>query len=268
MSLFDWVELGFADHDHSLEWFTGSFGVTIGDSIAATFGASYSHVFGPKVTLVCDPEDMLLSKLDEALPLVTGLLAGVGGNFNLNYSSVFNGTYFGPVVNVRRAPHDDKTSDNILAYKKQIDPASGAETDVVDKATSIAAAALSVLINAVAAALDLAIHFVYPKFGSKSESDESTIEGYGKTPEILKICCYTITSRLMAMLKMLEEKGSWADFAEQFVNAGKFILKGIGYTVAFCLVPVAIAIAITAVVLTLTGLAIAYSGAAIAGAFA
>ncbi|MEX2026056.1 MAG: hypothetical protein WEH44_02130, partial [Pirellulaceae bacterium] len=207
MSLFDWVELGCADHERELDWFKGSLSITIGDIVQGKFGASHEHVFGPKITLVCDPEDMLLSKLDAVMPMFTGLLAGVGGNFVLNYGSVFSGTYVGPKMEVRRAKSHSKVSDNMLVHETIEVGGKTQETDEIDKATSIAVAVLSVLTVATAAALELALHFAYPKFGSTNPADQETIEGYGKTPEILKVCSYTITSRLMALLKVLEEKG-------------------------------------------------------------
>jgi hypothetical protein len=223
MSLFDWVELGVADKGDELEWFKGTCSVTIGDMLLGKFGAQHEHLFGSKTLMVCDPEDMLLGKLDKFMPLVTGLLAGIGGNSTFNYGSAFTATYVGPKIEVRRAPSHSKVSDNLLVHKTVTVGGVTQESDEIDKATSIAAAVLSVLIVATAAALELALHFAYPKFGSTNPSDHETIEGYGKTPELLKVCCYTITSRLMGLLKVLEEKGSLADFAEQFLLEAKFV---------------------------------------------
>lgn len=237
MSLFDWVEMGFGDHNRELSWFKGSLNITIGDVLQGKFGASHEHVFGPKITLVCDPEDMLLNKLDKFMPLTSGLLAGVGGRVDFNYGTVFKGDYVGPKVDVRRAPNRSKTSDNVLHHVKDD---TGAETDEIDKATSIAAAALSVLVVGTAAALELALHFAYPKFGSTSPGDKETIEGYGKAPELLRVCSYTITTRLMALLKVLEEKSTFADFGQQFLLEARFLLLSTTTLVAFMLPPVMI----------------------------
>lgn len=265
MGLFDWVELGLADHDDAPEWFKGAFDVTIGDQITGVFGGFNRHVFGQEVSLVCDPEDMLLSKVEEFLPITSGLMAlgaGIGGRANLTYGSTFSAQYVGPAVTVRRGHCDTKTSENTLIHKKSEDNPDE-ETDEIDVLTSIAAAALSVLINAAGAALELALHFAYPKFGGGG--DAALPAGYGKTPEILKICSYTITNRLIALLKMLEEKGSFAEFAKQFVQYGKVLAKVAGGLVALCVVPAAIVVAVALIVPTVIVATLIYTGMALAG---
>ena len=216
MGLFDWVATGLLDKDIETPGFTGTYGTTMGDAVAGFFGSRHAHVFGPDVKLVCDIEDMIMTHgLEGALklPFLTALLAGVGGNVTFVYGSNTTATYVGPKMEIRRAENISKTSDNILARV-------GA-TDVVDTATAVAVGVLSALICATTAALELAIHFIYPKYGSTAASDQETIETYGKLPEILKLCVITITTRLMAILKMLEEKGTWANFAEQYVLLAK-----------------------------------------------
>jgi len=216
MSLFDWVEGGLAAYGVELPAYKGSYSSTMGDVLSTYFGARHSHIFGADIKLLCDPEDMLLGKLADALPVFTSLLAGVGGNCTFVYGSNIAATYVGPKVNIQRAPNAGKTSKYRLA-RMGADDEAGA--DEIDYATSKAVAALSILICATAASLELAMHFAYPSFGSGNEEEE---EQYGKVPEILKTCVMRITDRLMALLKELECAGSWADFAEHFSKEAVF----------------------------------------------
>jgi hypothetical protein len=226
MSVWDWVEGGLIDHDKSIPAMGGSFGVTIGDALAGFFGARHTHIFGPDIKLVADPEDMLMGKLEHFLPGVAQLLAGVGGNVTFCYGTNLTATYVGPKMEIRRAPAISKTTDYQLPRIKADGPASAdgvPPLDPIDPELLAAVAALSVLVICVPAALELAMRFKYPAFGSKAASDHETIEGYGKSPDILKYCSYMITSRLMALLKMLEDKGSWAQFAEQWVKEAEYV---------------------------------------------
>jgi len=265
MGLFDWLELGLAVHGEEpeffKEWFKGSFDVTLGEQIAGVIGGCNKYVLGQEVSLVCDPLDMFLSAGEEAWPITSGLVAlskGIGGRVDLTYGSTFNAQYVGPMVTVRRGHSDTKTSENTLIHKKSEDEDADEETDEIDVLTSVAAGALSLLINAVSTALELALHFAYPKFGGGGNA--ALPAGYGKTPKILKICSYTITNRLIALLKMLEQKGSWADFAKQFVEYGKFILIAIGCVAAFCLLPITLIVAYVVVTRAAAGLGEAYAG--------
>jgi hypothetical protein len=226
MSVWDWVECGLIDHDKSIPAMGGSFGVTIGDAVGGFFGARHTHIFGPDIKLVADPEDMLMGKLESVLPGVAQLLAGIGGNVTFCYGSNVTATYIGPKMEIRRAHAVSKTSDYVLPRIKAAGPASAAgvpPVDPIDPAMLAAVAALSVLIICVPAALELAIRFAYPLYGSKAAGDQEAVEGYGKAPEIMKLCAYMVTSRLMGFLKMLEEKGSWAQFAEQWVKEAEYL---------------------------------------------
>ena len=87
----------------------------------------------------------------------------------------------------------------------------GTDTDKIDKATSIAAGALSALMCAAAAALDFASRCFYADLSSGKKHKGHK---YEETVENLKIASYTVTGRLMALLKLLESKGSWADLCQ------------------------------------------------------
>ena len=237
MSVWEWVETGLINNDKSIPAMTGSFNVTIGDALNGIFGAQHNHIFGSYVNLICDPEDMLLGQLDKCLPVVSALLGGIGGNTVFTYGSSTAATYVGPAYTIQRAPSVNKTSNYVLPHVKASGPASAAgvpPVDPIDTAMLAAVAALSVLIICVPAALELTIRFKYPKYGS-GEEDEETEETYGKSPEILKLCAYMITSRLMSFLRMLEEKGSWAGFAEQWAKEAEYLGLRAALLVAACI---------------------------------
>ncbi len=212
MPFFDWLEAGGVRP----EWFSGSFDVKIGDVLSGTFGARHTHVFGPEIKIVCDPEDLLMGRLETYMPLVAGLLSGVGGNATWVYGANTSATYVGPKMDIRRAKVINKTSENVLARKTN-----EAGEEVIDYATSVAVGALSVLMCATGAALDLAIRFMYEEM--EGTKDKGKKEHYEEVIESLKIASYTVTGRLMALLKTLEEKGSWAEFAKQWGKEGAFV---------------------------------------------
>lgn len=236
MSLFDWVNLGMSGDsaaDKALdEAFTGAFDVTIGDVVYGVFGAEYDEFFGPYCMLVVDLEDMLLSNtLAKFLPVTSALLAGVGGNANFIYGTATNANYVGPSITIRRAASIDKSSDNVLARLAPAQPpAPGAPPvqDPVDVATVAAITALSVLAAATAAALDLAVHFAYPTYGSGTD-------GYQSTPKLLQELSTTIVSRSLALIQELEVKGGWAGLAEQMGKEAKFIGMCLGVFALACI---------------------------------
>lgn len=224
MSVWDWVECGLIDKHVELPAMTGSFGVTIGDAVAGFFGARHTHIFGADIKLVADPEDLLLGQLEHALPLVTALLGGVGGNVTFCYGTNLTATYMGPKMEIRRAKNISKTTDYYFKPKSAPGAAGAAAPppDPVDPATLVAVSALSLLVVCVPAALELAIRFKYPQYGVKGASEE-TLESYGETPGILKLCAYMVTSRLMALLKMIEDAGSLAQIGEEWSKTAEYI---------------------------------------------
>src|SRR5262245_3814912 len=115
MSLFDWVEMGFASKGEEIPGFTGAFSVTIGDTVSGSYGAYYDNYFGPYVLMCCDPEAMLLGPLEHYLPLASGLMSGIGGMVTFCYGPSISSTYVGAQVAVRRAPNVGKSSDRVLA---------------------------------------------------------------------------------------------------------------------------------------------------------
>ncbi len=226
MPFFDWLEAG----GIRPSWFKGSYNVTIGDVLNGTFGAGHTHIFGADVKLVCDPEDLLVGQLEKVLPLTSALLSGVGGATTFVYGANTSATYVGPQMAISRAKHVDKTSDNVIAHKRD---AQGKDTDELDKVMAVAVSVLSVLLCATGAALDLVIRFKYEELQDvKTDEDK---EHYEELIETLKIASYTATGRLMALLKYLEEHGCWAEFCEEWVKLGEKVseyLKSAGEAIA------------------------------------
>lgn len=225
MSVWDWVEVGMQDHGVEIDGMKGSLSLTAGDAVGGYFGARHAHVFGSDIKLVCDPEDMLWGKLEHYLPGVAAVLGGIGGNVTFVYGSNITATYVGPKMEIRRAPVVNKTTDYVLPMV----PKSGANPpppDAIDTAMAVAVGALSTLLCAIPAALEMALLIQY-KGHLPSEGSETISK--------MKLAAYMITTRLMALLKLLEDKGSWAQFAEQWVNETKLLLACAGVAVAACI---------------------------------
>lgn len=239
MPFFDWVELCGCHPEN----FKGSCSVTVGDALSGYFGARHTHIFGPEIKMVCDLEDMTLGQLDECIPLVSALALGVGGNVTWVYGSNTTATYVGPKMEIRRAKSITKTSKHVVARvgpdpdeSEESDESESQEPAPIDKATCAAVTVLSVLLAGVSAALELAIHFQYNEMQSTKDNDdlseeqkEQKCEGYEETIENLKIISYTVSGRLMALLKTIEHKGSWSEFGKKWLEdvekAGKAIAK-------------------------------------------
>lgn len=221
MSVWDWVEVGLQDHGVELDGMKGSLSITAGDALQGFFGARHAHVFGSDIKLVCDPEDMLMGKLEHYLPGVAAILGGVGGNTTFVYGTNLTATYVGPKMEIRRAPVVNKTTDYVLPLlpKKAVTGGAAPPPDEVDVPLAVAVGALSALICAVPAALEMALLIVYkghlPPAGSEFISK-------------MKLAAYMITTRLMAFLKLLEHKGSLVQFGEQWGKEAAFLLACAG----------------------------------------
>lgn len=225
MSLLDIVEaVGEGTHKEIIPGMKGSFNVTIGDAVSGFYGSRHTHIFGADIKLVCDPEDLLMGKVAHYLPLTSALLAGIGGNATFVYAQNTNMIYGGPKTDIRRAPSVSKNSDFVLPHAGATPGGAGqmGAAAEIDKGLLFGVAALSTLVVAVPAVMELMIRFKYPQFGSSSASQE-TLEGYGETPNILKLCAYAVTSRLMDFLKTFEESGTWAEFGEFWISAAEYI---------------------------------------------
>lgn len=218
MGALDWIDVGALSNDKELQWWNGSVVVTMGDALTGVFGSNNNHVFGSYINLIADPEEILLGKVADALPAISALVGGIGGNTTFNYCSTTTATYIGPVNTIQRAPTISKVTDYILATKNN--PMNGTKppTDDIDMVMVIAVGVLSTLIVCIPAVFELILRFKYPESAQGEEQ-----EGAGNSPEVLKTCAIMITTRLMAILKLLEQKGSLAEAAEQFVKGAGFV---------------------------------------------
>ncbi len=225
MSLWDWVEVGLMDHHTELPAMKGSFAVTTGDAVAGFFGTRHAHIYGGDIKLVCDVEDMLLGKLEHFCPAATAVLGGIGGNTTWVYGSNFTATYVGPKMEVRRAPAINKTTDYVIARSvggpSLIDP-----PDPIDAAMAFAVGALSALMCLVPAAMEI-VYVVLYKGGPPDAEDHLASK--------LKLVAILVTTRLMAFLKLLEEKGSCGQFAEQWGKEAALLLATAGVMLMACI---------------------------------
>ena len=195
MGLLDWVTLGGVDkHGAS----AGEFNLTIGTSYDGTLGGSYNHVLGSDVALICDPTEMLLSPLYAGgTSVLGGILLGLAGKNEAVYGSKTDMLYGGPKFDIYRARDVRKHSDWFLRPKFRA--ASVPAPDPVEPTTTASVVALSLLINAVPLAMELALYFHYK--GYYENKDDEQIQ---RTPELLKFMAYGITSRLISILRALE----------------------------------------------------------------
>jgi len=234
MGCFDWVELGaFSEGTkgnegfaHSLEEaYKGSFGVTIGDALSSTFGGVNTHIFGERVTFICDVLDLLgMGALSEALPMLSALLNGAGGNSQFVMGPNTSAVYNGPYMTVLRGEKVERKSEAlfpspIVAAYHAIMRRRGGRVPASPEQDAIAKAiAVLLVLTAVAAAIcELLIHFLYPKFGKTptNEEEQEEIEDYGYMPSLLKMLDIVLTSRLLGIVNVLEDAGSWAGMLEK-----------------------------------------------------
>ncbi len=195
MGLLDWVTLGRINHNGAG---AGEFNLTIGTSYDGTLGGSYSHVLGGDVCLTCDPVEMLLSPIFAGgTSVLGGITLGLGGKNDATYGSKTDMLYGGPKFDIYRARDVQKHSDWFIRPKFR--SASVPAPDPLEPTTTASVLALSVLINAVPAAMELAMYFHYK--GYYENKDDEQIQ---HTPEVLKFLAYGLTSRLIAILRALE----------------------------------------------------------------
>lgn len=231
MTLYDWILLDLAARGQKLDWFKGSTNLTFGDVLNSTCGASLDYAFGPDVELKCDPTSFLSGFFGKFAPITSTLVNGVSGQVGLGIGPAFQADYLGPHVNVQRGP-SPKTKNSKhwfgLIKKKVPGSADGEEEDTIDIATSAAAGSLVILIVATAVLAHVALqchYFLNQKPDPDSKSADSTPEGFAKTAHIYKLLNFTIASRLMALLKTLEAKGSCADFGKHYLKVGRTLVK-------------------------------------------
>lgn len=195
MGLMDWVTLGRVDQNGAS---AGTFGLSIGTSYKANWGGSYDHVLGSGVSLTCDPVEMLLSPIYAGgTSVLGGAVLGLGGSNRAVYGSKTDLLYGGPHFNLRRARVVEKHSDWFIRPK--FVAGSVPPPDPNEPATTASVLALSLLVNAVPLAMELALYLHYKNY--YENKDDETIQ---KTPEVLKFVAYGVTARLIAILRALE----------------------------------------------------------------
>ena len=238
MGALDWLEMGiFADagmggdseekFHNFLAQYKGSFGVTIGDALTGIVGARNTHIFGEEIKLVCDVLDLLgMSKLEEAFPIFSALLNGVGGQTTYVIGSNTNAHYKGPKMAIDRATAINRKNRPIFygmveEETESANPPGASEPTPDAIVTEDAVKALLILTSLITLAAELAVHFAYPKFGTSNPTEEQSeeIEDYGAMPEFVKMIAIIMPTRLMAFIRLLEEEESSVHAAEEEVEA-------------------------------------------------
>jgi hypothetical protein len=207
MSLWDWAQAGIGIADTSIDDYKGSYKVTAGTALSAYFGGRHTHIYGPEVKFVCDPEDVLGQLLP---PWLMAGASGLTSNATFVYGSSTSATYIGPKVDIQRAPKISRVSKKFVT-KPGVGNAGtwteNEEADALDKASAAAVAVLSLLALATAASLELAMYIHYRQFTDSSS-------GPGPESKSMAVASYAIPSRLMAIMKVVETSacyGSWAE---------------------------------------------------------
>lgn len=205
MGLLDWVTLGRVDRNGAS---AGQFHLTLGTSWNATGGSSYEHVVGSSMNLTLDPVEMVMSPLYAGgQAIISNAILGMGGSSDFVYGSSTQAIYGGPSFQLQRARELEKKSDWFLRPKYRAD--SVPPPDPLEPTTTTAIKALSLLINAVPLAMEIALYSSYKDYYdpvNDGPSKGAPSEGIPiqKTPELLKYMAYGITTRLMAMVRTLE----------------------------------------------------------------
>lgn len=248
MSFWDWVNVGKVDAtDKSFDNYKGSFGVTTGTTVGGYYGSRHTHIFGSEIKIICDPEDVLAGKLGAIAPLVSALISGIGGNTTYTYGTATGLTAFGPKADILRGKAIKRTSDTLFGTFTE---AKASNHNKLDAAIKVAVAALTLLLFAVAAGMELYIRVHYEEFNPKSNKD------CNRTTEMLATLDYTLTSRIMALIRLLEVNSTWGELAEACgkevktigaILASPFVVAvgacAIGVTVGLCVAAAGIVVA-------------------------
>lgn len=145
----------------SFENYKGSFGVTTGTALSAFYGSRHTHIFGSEIKFICDPEDVLAGKLGKIAPMVSALVSGIGGNTTYTCGTATGLTYFGPKTDILRGEAIKRTSQKLFGTFSE---AAASHHNKVDTAIKVAVAALTLLLFAVAAGMEMYIRVHYSQF--------------------------------------------------------------------------------------------------------
>ena len=214
MGVFDWVTIGRSNGQHIG---AGKVEIAIGTSLEATFGTENTHVLGSSYKQVCDPMQFLFGPgANPALGLAIGVLMGIGGEAKYVFGASTELKYMGPMLEVSRGPSKEKTTEYYATPLFASPPDHMPPLDPIDPTLAAAVRVLGVLQVVVPAAFELIIHFKY--------GDELNPSEYHKELENLKFCAYAVTSRIAAVIRVLEMAACDAQVAarltQQFVALG------------------------------------------------
>lgn len=217
MGVFDWVTVARSNIGGIS---TGKVDVSIGTSLDATFGADYAHILGSRYEQVCDPMQFVFgpsSALVKALGV--GLVTGLGGAATYVFGANTELKYQGPFLDVSRGPAKRKESEYYATPLFSQAPADLPPADPIDPVCAGAVKALGLLQVAVPAAFELIIHFKYGEGLNPTE--------YHKELENLKFCAYAVTSRIAAIIRVLENVACEVQIAQRLNEECTSLANGI-----------------------------------------
>lgn len=232
MSILDWVNVGMHRGDKSIPEFNGSFAVTIGNMVQGIYGSRHVDIFGTDARLVCDIEDMLLSLIP--LPTLRALVEGVGGSAAFIYGQNATATYKGPAITIRRGDSWTKAGNSFFPSAGAVGPLMGGLPTVppvghaamtqyeMDRNLAILVATMSAILCLVTAGLELAVRFKYPTFNSSTNTDPTS------TAQLLYDLAYTLSSRLMELIILMEQGGTMSLALIGYVDNCEKALTAIG----------------------------------------
>jgi hypothetical protein len=192
----------------------GKFSVEIGQSLSGYLVAGrQTHILGQELKYVLDPEAFYTPA--STLGMATmALLMGATGKSELYYGRNMGTTYIGPKFDIKRTP---ASFEKRVATHKGVGFFSSTATDPVDKAACVACSLMSLIAMGVSIGLDIGAKIAY---------------GDGKNPKasfaVLNTLALALTSRLMALIELIEIKCGWVNMGEKLVAGCKIFLKILG----------------------------------------
>jgi hypothetical protein len=264
--LFNWMEGGklAASGGHmefgALGAYKGSFSFTLGNAVSSVLGPRNTHLYGPDIKLMFDPQDILENMASsaslapiKALGAIAQLFSGISGNTTFGYGSKMDFTYFGPKGEVRRGPKWEKVSETLLGEATFKGPTFSTTTvtdsDVATKLKAndgkirIFVGILSTILISGTMAIEIALKIKYPSFGKTSYEVTQDAQGNLTTtvsekkssstdwPDMLQFLNVTLSRKLMQYIHLVEKGFAVSEYATLYAthvkNSFKFLWEDI-----------------------------------------
>jgi hypothetical protein len=235
MGVFNWIGLsstlaGVCGSDEAKkfsQYFSGSYGVTLGTAVGGFYGSRDTHIYGTETKMVTSGMfggvgGLLGVFLDEwSFPFVRML--GLSGDVSFALGARTSVTYGGPQTTIRRGPVINKSTGKPLGNSwmklltngaelaaQQPADATGRDAADMDAKTVRTLEILAQLLTTATAASELAIAFKYPTYNSKTDKDAFD------TPNVINMVFTQLSKTLMAIIYGIET-------ASTYVNGNKML---------------------------------------------